>query len=340
MPRTDDTPTLILTDADVHAALDVVACADAVERAFALHATGATPDPAILAVHVEGGGFHVKAAAATLARPYFAAKTNGNFPANPAGRGLPTIQGAVVLSDASDGRVLALIDSASITTLRTGAATAVAARHLARPESASATIVGCGVQGRVQLRALAAVLPLERAFALDASPDAASVYAVEMFAALGFPVIPATDLGAALATSDVCCTCTSARTPFLMGTHVRPGLFIAAVGADAPSKSEIHPDVFRDATVVVDVLEQCLEIGDLHHAVAAGAIAKDGVHATLGEIAAGRKLGRRSPDECTLFDSTGTALQDVAAAAVVYERSLAAGRGLPVRLVETAGAAR
>lgn len=340
MPRTDDPPTLILTDADVHAALDVVACADAVERAFALHATGAIPDPALLAVHVEGGGFHVKAAAATLARRYFAAKTNGNFPAHPARRGLPTIQGAVVLSDASDGRVLALIDSASVTTLRTGAATAVAARHLARPESATATIVGCGVQGRVQLRALAAVLPLEQAFAVDASRDAAQDYAREMSAALGFPVTPATDLGAALAASDVCCTCTPARTPFLLRAHVRPGMFIAAVGADDPSKSEIHPDVFRDATVVVDVLEQCLEIGDLRHAVAAGAIQPSGVHATLGGIAAGRKPGRRSPDERTLFDSTGTALQDVAAAAVVYERSVAAGRGLPIRLVASAGVAR
>jgi alanine dehydrogenase len=331
-PATRDDATLILTADDVRAVLDLADCADAVERLLALHAVGATPPPGVLALPVEGGGFHVKIAAAPLARPYFVSKTNGNFPGNPTRHGLPTVQGVIVLSDAIDGRVLALLDSAEITTLRTGAATAVAAKHLARKDSTSAAVIGCGIQGRVQLRALAAVLPLERAFAVDRSEETARRFAAEMSTALGLAVTPMRDAGEAASRSDACVTCTPSHHPLLASAQVRPGTFVAAVGADHPEKQELDPDLFRGSTVVVDLLDQCLAMGDLHHAARAGAITPAQVHAELGAIAAGRKPGRTSDSERTIFDSTGTALQDVAAAALAYERCLAQGRGLPVRL--------
>lgn len=332
-------PTLVLTGADVRAALTMDDCITAVERVFVAYASGATPAPGVLGFHVEGGGFHIKVAAADLGRPYFAAKTNGNFPDNPKRRGLPTIQGAIVLCDGSDGRVLALMDSSEITTLRTGAATAVAAKYLARADSAVAAIIGCGIQGRVQLRALARVLPLARAIAVDADPAAASAFADEMSAALGIAVVAARDAREAARAADVVATCTPSRQPLLGADDLRPGVFVAAVGADHPEKQELDPDVFRVTRVVVDVLEQCLAIGDLHHAVAAGAITPDAVHAQLSEIVAGSRPGRTSADERFAFDSTGTALQDVAVAAMAYERSLAAGRGHSVMLgVEPGGA--
>src|SRR5262249_48519989 len=116
--------------------------------------------------------------------------------------------------------------------------------------------------------------------------------------------------------------------------HVRPGTFVAAVGADSHDKQELAPELMAAAVVVTDVLEQCAEIGDLHHALAAGALSRDGVHAELAELVTGRKRGRRSADEITIFDSTGTALQDVAAAALVFEKAVAAGVGLAVALGE------
>src|SRR5262252_5190225 len=142
---------LILSRADVLELLSLRDCIDAVERAFRLHAEGRTLAPGVLGVPATGGCFHIKAAGLVGERSYFAAKTNANFPDNPQRFGLPTIRGTVVLADAETGEPLAMMDSASVTALRTGAATAVAAKYLARPDSRSATIVGCGAQGEIQL---------------------------------------------------------------------------------------------------------------------------------------------------------------------------------------------
>jgi alanine dehydrogenase len=322
--------TLVLSRRDVLALLTLPECIDAVDRAFRLHAQGRTLPAGVLGVHAPDGGFHIKAAGLVGQPGYFAAKTNANFPGNP-GRGLPTIQGTLVLADTGTGAPLAVMDSASVTALRTGAATAVAARRLARGDSRSATIVGCGVQGEIQLAALAAVLPLQRAWVIDADPARAIGLAARAERALGLRVEPATDLRASLQRSDVCVTCTPARRAFVSVADVRPGTFVAAVGADSQGKQELEPTLVASATLVVDVLQQCLEIGELQHAVAAGLMTPAGVHAELAEVVDGRRPGRTREDEITVFDSTGTALQDVAAAAAVYEKARAVGRGLEVR---------
>jgi alanine dehydrogenase len=322
--------TLVLTRRDVLALLTLPECIEAVERAFRLHAEGRTLPPGVLGVPAGGGGFHIKAAGLVGDPSYFAAKTNANFPANPR-LGLPTIQGTVLLADASNGAPLAVMDSGSITALRTGAATAVAARYLARPDSRTATVVGCGVQGEIQLAALAAVLPLEQAWVIDADDERAAGLAKRATHALGIRVEPAADLAAALRRSDVCVTCTPSRRPIVRQADVRPGTFIAAVGADSPGKQELEPPLVAAATLVVDLLEQCAEIGELQHALAAGLLTRERVHAELADVVAGRRPGRTRAEEITIFDSSGTALQDVAAAVVVYEKARAAGRGLEVR---------
>jgi len=324
--------TLLLKGSEVRALLSLDECIAAVESAFRLHGEGAVPAPGVLGAHVAGGGFHVKTALLPLSRSYFVAKVNGNFPANPQRWGVPAIQGVIVLSDAEQGRPLAVMDSIEITVLRTGAATAVAARHLARPASRVATICGCGLQGRIQLRALARVLPLTRAFAWDLDPARAQVYSAEMAAELRIEVVPVAGLGAAVSESDVCVTCTPSRAPFLEAGFLRPGTFVAAVGADSPDKQELHPEVLASATVVVDVLDQCAAIGELHHALESGRMTRAGVHAELGQVVAGRKPGRSSDAEIAVFDSTGTALQDAAAAALVYEKASRAGAGTGIAL--------
>jgi len=323
---------LVLSRSDVHALLTLPDCIAAVEQVFALHADGKTLGPGVLGVHVPGGGFHVKAAGLVGARRYFAAKTNANFPENPKTFGRPTIQGTVVLFDAGHGEPLAVMDSGSITALRTGAATAVAAKYLARPESRVATVVGCGVQGEIQLAAIAAVLPLARARVIDVDADRARALAARVGGTLGFPVEAVTDLKASLRDSDVCVTCTPSKRAFVARGDVRPGTFIAAVGADNQGKQELEPALVAGATLVVDVLEQCAEIGELQHVLAAGLLTREQVHAELADVVAGRKPGRTRSDEITIFDSSGTALQDVAAAIAVYEKACALGRGTKVKL--------
>src|SRR5262245_19409102 len=195
--------TLILSRSDVLDLLSLPECIAAVEQAFRLHAEGGTLGPGVLSVPATGGGFHIKAAGLIGERAYFAAKTNGNFPDNPRRSGLPTIQGLVVLADADNGSPLAVIDSGSVTALRTAAATGVAARYLARPESRTVTIVGCGIQGELQLAAIAAVLPLERAWLLDRDHARAEDMAARTTARLGLKIEAAKDLRSALADSDV-----------------------------------------------------------------------------------------------------------------------------------------
>jgi ornithine cyclodeaminase/alanine dehydrogenase-like protein (mu-crystallin family) len=324
---------LLLTRADVASLLDLKDCIDAVERAFIQHAKGELPAaPGILGAHVTGGGFHIKTAALGATQGYFATKINGNFPDNPTLRGLPTVQGVVALFDLLSGKPLAVLDSIEITIQRTAAASAVAARRLARDDARSVTICGCGVQGASHLRALALVRPLTHAFAIDIDANRAEAFARALGPELGIRITPNVDLAQAVGASDICVTCTPARQPVFSAELMRPGLFVAAVGADNPEKQEIEPGALAKSKVVVDLVDQAASIGDLHHAIDAGVMRASDVHAELGQVLAGLRPGRTSDDETFVFDSTGTALQDVAAAAVVYERAIRAGCGTTVEL--------
>ena len=293
--------------------MDLDAYYSAADAAFRAHAEGRTDAPMPLHIAVEGGGFHAKGAYLDGGHDsrYAGVKVNSNFPGNPA-RGLPTIQGALLLYSAEDGRLLAIMDSAEITSKRTAAAGALAARHLARRDSRVIGICGCGEQGRAQLAAIARALRIERAWAWDLEPTRADEFAREMSRTLAIEVSAVSRVGDA----DVIVTATSAREAFLRS--VKPGTFVAAIGADSPHKSEIDPQLMASAKVVTDLTSQALVMGDLHHAPGAQA------YAELGEIVSGRKAGRARDDEVIVFDSTGVAIQDVAAAACAYERAIGA----------------
>jgi ornithine cyclodeaminase/alanine dehydrogenase-like protein (mu-crystallin family) len=314
--------TLLLRRQDVARLLTMEECIAAVEQAFRLYGEKQAQPPGMLGLHGSQGAFHIKAG---FLGNYFVAKVNANYPENGERFGLPTIQGVVVLCDAENGRPLAMMDSAEITARRTAAATAVAAKYLARPKSAVLTVCGCGVQGHAQVRALALVLPLRRVFAYDRCQQRAAQFAEQLGGELGIEVRVAADLRKALLESDVGVTCTTSRKPLLTKEDVLPGIFLAAVGADHPEKQELDSALMATCRVVADVAAQCEAIGDLHHAIAAGTMQLSDVHAELGEIVAGRKSGRTSPEEIIIFDSTGMALQDVAAAAATYEKAIAAG---------------
>jgi ornithine cyclodeaminase/alanine dehydrogenase-like protein (mu-crystallin family) len=319
--------TLLLSAADVKALLTADLCIAAVEDAFRQLAEGKIPRPGVLGMHHGDGSFHAKAAFLTVDRPYFAAKLNANFPHNGARHGLPTIQGVVMLCDATNGATLAVMDSMAITALRTAAATAVAARHLA-PESCDAALLcGCGAQAAAQLHALLSVRRPQRLYVFDQDRDKARVFAAAFATEVPVNIAAVAQLPEAIDASRIVITCTTSRRYFVGRDMVRPGTFIAAVGADSESKQELDPALLAAATVVTDLTEQAASIGDLHHAIAAGLMSRADVHAELGEIVAGRKPGRMRADEITVFDSTGTGLQDVAAAVAVHQRALAKGEG-------------
>jgi alanine dehydrogenase len=316
--------TIILTRSNVAELLRIDDCIEAVEQAFRLHGQGKTQAPGILGVHAVDGGFHIKAGIMDLRRSYFVAKANANFPNNRRSD-LPTIQGVIIVCDASNGELLALMDSIEITIIRTGAATAIATKYLAKENAKTALICGCGDQGRISLGAIMKVRKLEKVLAYDTNASAAERFAEGMSDKLGIEVGLVHDLAKAVRDSDICVTCTTAREFFLHREYVSPGTFIAAVGADSEDKQELEPSLLSGNKIVVDILEQSATIGELHHALEVGCVSRGDVHAELGEIVAGSKSGRTNDDEITVFDSTGMALQDVAAAALVYERAVEEG---------------
>lgn len=316
--------TLLLTRRNVAELLGIEECIVAVERAFRSYGEGKTQPPGILGVHAANGGFHIKAGIMNLERSYFVAKVNANFPNNRK-IGLPTIQGVVVVCDAVNGRLLALMDSIEITIIRTGAATAVAAKYLARENAKTALICGCGSQGRISLEAIMKVRKLEKIFAYDIDNALARRFAEDLSGEFEIEITPTGDLAKAARVSEIIVTCTTAREYFLGLEHISPGTFVAAIGADNEEKQELEPALLTESKIVVDILEQSATIGELHHALKDGCVSFGDVHAELGEIVAGNKSGRASEDEIIVFDSTGMALQDVAATAIVYERALEVG---------------
>ena len=320
--------TLLLKQSEVAKLLSLEECINAVEEAFKLHAEGKALPPGILGVHVQDGGFHIKAGVLNLRRSYFVAKVNANFPNNRERHGLPLIQGVIVICDGENGQLLGMMDSMEITTLRTGAATAIAAKYLSRQDSKTATICGCGNQGIVSLRMLMKVRQLEKVYAYDVNKEQALKFAQELSETLKIQIEVVESLGNALNQSDICVTCTPSKRPYLRYEDLRPGTFIAAVGADSEEKQELEASVLASGKIVVDLLDQCANIGELHHALEQGMVTRNKVHAELGEIIAGRKKGRISEEEIIIFDSTGMALQDVASAAIVYEKAIHQGIGI------------
>ncbi|HJQ39304.1 MAG TPA: ornithine cyclodeaminase family protein [Thermoanaerobaculia bacterium] len=293
---------IFLTGDEYNVLVSMDDCIAAVETAFLHHGWGSL-GAGLLSAHNERGAFHIKT---SIGARYFAAKLNANFPNNAP---LPTIQGVLVLFDASNGTPLAVMDSIELTKQRTAAASAVAAKYLARPDSKSMMIYGCGGQAAAQLAAMRRVLPIECVHVMDTDVSRAAAFAERYGVQVGE------------APADVIVTCTTSKRPFLR--EAKRGAFIAAVGADNPEKSELDPQLMRRAAVVADVLDQCATIGDLRTAIAAGAMSRDDVRAELGAVIAGTAQGRRDDDEIVIFDSTGAGFQDAAAAAIAYERATA-----------------
>jgi alanine dehydrogenase len=294
---------------NVHAALDPLAALEAVREAFEEHARGswsmpskvyvpAPPDGDFRAMPASGGGYAVL-------------KWVTSFPRNPE-RGLPTVAGVVLLSDAATGELRALLDAGAVTALRTGAAAVLAAEVLARATAGPAAVIGCGVNGRAVTRTFAA--GGHSVLLWDARREQAEVLAGEV----GEAAAVAETREEALA-ADVVATVTPGAEILFAPGALSPGQHVSLMGADGPGKAEIAVEELLRARVVCDEWEQASHNGDIGRAVEAGKLRREDV-AELGRVLIGEETGRRNNDEITVFDSTGLAVQDLAVAVAVYER--------------------
>jgi len=322
-------PFLVLTRADVEGLVSLGDAIAAVEEAFSDLARGQAMLFPVIRERIDpfGGFFGVKAG-------YLAARgclgyKGGGFWASNRGQGLAGHQSVILLYDPETGVPQAALDGNYITVIRTGAVGAIAARCLARPDSRKAALIGAGVQGAIQLAGLREVLPIEEVRCYDRDPAASQAFAGRTATATLRAIACATAMEAVDGV-DIVVTATPSFQPIVQDAWIRPGTHINAFGADTRGKQELDEKLVARAKVVADYLPQSREIGECQHAFRAGLI--QGVHAELGEILTGGKPGRESPEEVTLFDATGIALQDLAVAARAYKAASARGIGLQVKL--------
>lgn len=296
----------VFTGADVEAAVSPARAVDAVRDAFVAHARGEwRMPPKVYVTNYPAGDFRAMPA---LGGGHALLKWVTSFPGNPA-RGLPTVTGLVLLSDAETGGLRAVLDAASVTALRTGAAAVLAAETLGRPDATSAAVVGTGVNGRAAARTFLARGRAVRLWDVDESRAAA------VAESLGADVAPSRDdaLGA-----DLLVTVTPGREPLLVGGTLKPGQHVSLMGADGPGKAEATDGELLRARLFCDDWEQASHGGELAHAVATGSVSRSDV-VDFGLVLTGEAPGRRADDEITMFDSTGLAIQDLAIALAAME---------------------
>jgi alanine dehydrogenase len=318
--------TLLLDDETILEHTPMTDLVPAVEDAFGAHARGNAVMPAKTYVDLPRCDGDFRAMPAYLdAGEWDAAgvKWVNVHPANRERFDLPTVLGTMIYSDPRNGFPLALMDGTELTGRRTGAAAAVATNHLARPDADSLGLVGAGAQSHAQLEAVAAVREIEEVVVAD--PDSEAVERFREANAARFAVREGSIREAGHC--DVLSTVTPVEEPIVESGDVAAGTHVNAIGADAPGKHELADDLLSGATVVVDDYEQATHSGEINVPWSAGRLGDDDLQGTLGQVVLGERPGRTADEEVTVFDSTGLAIQDVAAARVAYEGADVAGTG-------------
>lgn len=321
---------LWLTGNDVESLLDMPAAIEAVADAYRLIYQGEAEMPVRSNVPVARYDGSLMSMPAYLGGELDAlgAKLISFYGTNPTVRGLPAVQGNVLLFDGKDGALLALMDAGYLTALRTGASGGVAARYLAREDSRTLTIFGSGAAAPYQVEAVLCERAIERVFVLSRTPANAEAMAGKLRREFDVSAQATTDIEVAVEAADVLVTATSAHDPLFDGGLLQPGVHITGIGSHLPYASEVDAETLQRATVVVDQMSSCLaEAGDLIQPINAGLYEASRIHAEMGAIIAGDRPGRSGEDEITFFKSVGLAAQDVAVARVVYSRAIEQGAG-------------
>ena len=323
---------LVLTRADLERLLDPPSVIDAVESAFREAAAGRVLGLPRSVLSMGKSGVFLGMISTLPRRHALGAKLITVIFGNRA-RGLPTVHAQYLLSDPETGRPLAFMEAGFLTAIRTGAASAVAARLLARAGASRLLCFGTSIQAEYQLRCLQAVLPVERVSVVGRDTGRAETFVSRMHGALGVPVAVALDRRIAVREADLITCATTASRPLFAGRDLQPGVHVDAVGAFRPHTREIDTDGVKRARVVVDTYEGAWEeAGDLLIPIKARAISRRHVKAELGEVVSRKKPGRTSDREITLFKSVGWAPEDAVTARLAYDRAMAHGAGTEVSL--------
>ncbi|MCR9220472.1 MAG: cyclodeaminase [Alphaproteobacteria bacterium] len=308
---------LVLTEQELRDCVTLDAGAvEIVASAFATLAAGRVAMPPILRMDMpdRNGEVDVKTAYVP-GLDGFAVKTSPGFFDNP-GKGLPTTSGLMTVHSAETGFVEAiLLDNGYLTDVRTAAAGAVAARHMAPEAVETVGVVGAGMQARLQMKAFTLSRPVDRILVWARDPEKAKAAAADITRLTGKQAAVSDSLAGMIRQCQAVVTTTPSRRPLIEKSMLHPGLHITAMGSDSPHKNEIAPEVVAEADLFVcDKHEQSARLGELHHAVGAGLVPEDMPVVELGAVVAGRSPGRTEADQVTLCDLTGTGVQDTAIA--------------------------
>ena len=327
--------TLLLTDKDIRQLLSMREVIEAVELAFKEKGLGRVqmPQKSYIFYNKYNGDLRVMPSYLE-GLEISAVKVVNVHPDNPSKYRLPTVMATIILVDPKNGAPIAIMGGTWITAMRTGAAGGVAVKYLARPDSRVIGIIGAGVQARTQLMALKEVLKeVEEVRVTDIVKAARERYAEEMSEKLGLNVKAVDSAKKAVEGADIVVTVTPSREPIVKNEWVGPGVHINAIGADAPGKEELDPELLKRAKIIVDDLEQASHSGEINVPLARGIITREDIWAELGDVVAGLKPGRTSPNDITIFDSTGLAIQDAITAALAYKKALEKGIGQFIEIV-------
>ena len=324
---------LLLSRDDVTRVLEMPDCMDVVEKAFAELASGTAVLPLRIPITPPDGlSLYMPAYLKELGA--LACKVVTVYKNNPTKHNLPTVIGKVLLQDPETGDVICIMDGGYLTAVRTGAASGVATKYLAKEDiGQTAGIFGAGVQAKMQLWAVAVARKLSKALVYDISDKAVNSFISEMSAKLNLEIKKADSPDGLLAEADIICTATSSATPIFDGNKVRPGTHINGIGSHTPNARELDTAIVKKSKFIADSYEACLkEAGDIMIPIDEGALDRSHMFAELGEVVTGKKPARESNDEITLFKSNGLAIQDVATAKLVYDKAKEAGAGTNIDL--------
>lgn len=324
--------TLILNRSEVASVLKMKDCMDVVEAAFAELSDGTAVLPLRTAI-TPPDGLALYMPAYLKKMGALACKVVTVYKNNPSKHNMPTTIGKVLLQDPETGDVMCIMDGGYLTAVRTGAASGVATKYLARKEDGqTAGIFGAGVQAKMQLWAVAEARKLSKAFVYDLSDEAVEKFIKEMSEKLNIEIVKAITPNDIILT-DIICAATSSSTPIFDGKLVKEGTHINGIGSHTPNARELDTEIVKRSKFVGDSREACFkEAGDIIIPVSEGAISESHFYAELGELITGKKEGRVNNSEITIFKSNGLAIQDVATAKLVFERAITAGIGMNVEI--------
>jgi len=292
----------------------------AVEQAHRLHAEGKVIETNLIHADAPNGEYHIKTGGLLgEAQAYYGLKANGGFFMNKERHGLPNILGIIYLSDAATAYPLAVFESSLISKMRTAAATAVAAKYLKPTGEIRLGVIGYGNQAEAQIEALLCVMDIAEITVSGRNMEKAAFFVDKMRSKIGISIKSA-PIELTCRNSNVLITCTPSTEVLVESDWISPGTFIGAIGADSPGKQELAPELMAKAKIVGDIHQQIIKVGEAQHAIKDGLIAPSDIYGELGALVTGKLKGRSHVDEIFVYDSTGTAIQDVAAAAYVYEK--------------------